>query len=102
MTIQSDAPSSYAPFTPVSSDNINIRDAPAPPHDASGYTIREQPMGTKRPIKVILMGCGASSLNFFKQAESHMTNLTITCYEKNHDIGGTWASVSGTAAKTSH
>lgn len=64
----------------------NPRDAPAPKSDGHGYTIREQPMGTKRPVRVILMGAGASSLNFFYQAERHMTDLKITCYEKNHDI----------------
>jgi cation diffusion facilitator CzcD-associated flavoprotein CzcO len=47
-------------------------------------------MGTKRKIKVILMGAGASSLNFFKKAEEEMDNLEIVCYEKNYDVGGTW------------
>lgn len=89
MAIQSNPKSSQTPAstTPV---DTNIRDAPAPKTDEYGYTIREEPMGTKRPVRVILMGCGASSLNFFYQAERHMTNLKITCYEKNHDIGGTW------------
>ncbi|CAK4032956.1 sterigmatocystin biosynthesis monooxygenase stcW [Lecanosticta acicola] len=61
-----------------------------PEHDESGYRIREQPYGTKRQVKVILMGAGASTLNFLKKAEEQMTNLDITVYEKNHDIGGTW------------
>lgn len=47
-------------------------------------------MGTKRKVKAILMGAGASSLNFFKKAEEEMENLDIVCYEKNNDIGGTW------------
>ena len=70
--------------------NINIRDQPAPETDRYGYRIREQPMGVKRRVKVILMGAGASSLNFFKKAEEHMENVDIVCYEKNQDIGGTW------------
>ncbi|KAI9711501.1 MAG: hypothetical protein M1820_002064 [Bogoriella megaspora] len=61
-----------------------------PTEDEYGYKIREQPMGTKRRIRVILMGAGASSLNFFKKAEEQMENLDICCYEKNSDIGGTW------------
>jgi cation diffusion facilitator CzcD-associated flavoprotein CzcO len=47
-------------------------------------------MGTKRKVKVILMGAGASTLNFLKKAEEEMEELDMTCYEKNHDIGGTW------------
>ncbi|KAF2745554.1 FAD/NAD(P)-binding domain-containing protein [Sporormia fimetaria CBS 119925] len=71
-------------------EDSSTREQPAPLHDEHGYRIREQPMGTKRRIKVILMGAGASSLNFFKKAEEEMTDLDIVCYEKNSDIGGTW------------
>ncbi|KJY01429.1 FAD/NAD(P)-binding domain-containing protein [Zymoseptoria brevis] len=61
-----------------------------PDRDEHGYQIREQPYGTKRQVKVILMGAGASTLNFLKKAEEQMSNLDITVYEKNHDVGGTW------------
>lgn len=61
-----------------------------PSADSHGYRIDEQPMGTKRRVKVILMGAGASTLNFLKQAEDHLENVDITVYEKNKDIGGTW------------
>ena len=61
-----------------------------PKRDEHGYSIREQPMGTKKKIRVVLMGAGASSLNFFKKAEEQMENMDICCYEKNADIGGTW------------
>lgn len=57
---------------------------------AKVYTVKEQPLGTKRPVKVILMGAGASALNFLKQAEAELSGVTITCYEKNADVGGTW------------
>jgi len=61
-----------------------------PETDATGYRIREQPYGTKRPLRVALIGAGASTLNFLKKAEEQMQNLTITVYEKNKDVGGTW------------
>lgn len=61
-----------------------------PLEDEFGYRIREQPYGTKRPIKVVLMGAGASTLNFLKQAEEQLQEVEITVYEKNHDVGGTW------------
>ncbi|KAM3416544.1 putative sterigmatocystin biosynthesis monooxygenase stcW [Cercospora zeina] len=61
-----------------------------PETDETGYRIREQPYGTKREVKVILMGAGASTLDFLKKAEEQMENTKITVYEKNHDVGGTW------------
>lgn len=48
---------------------VDYDGAPAPETDSTGYKIREQPYGTKRKIRVLLMGAGASSLNFFKKAE---------------------------------
>lgn len=63
---------------------------PVPETDASGYRIREEPYGTKRKVRVVLMGAGASSLNFFKKVEEEMQNVEVVCYEKNKDIGGTW------------
>jgi hypothetical protein len=63
---------------------------PPPETDENGYRIREEPYGTKRKLKVILMGAGASTLNFLKKAEEEMQNLDIVCYEKNSDVGGTW------------
>jgi cation diffusion facilitator CzcD-associated flavoprotein CzcO len=92
MAIQSEFKTLYAApdHSPDENVNINVRDQGPPEQDQYGYRIREQPMGTKRRIKVILMGAGASALNFFKKAEEEMQNLNIVCYEKNHDIGGTW------------
>lgn len=69
---------------------IDYDGPPAPETDETGYRIREEPYGTKRKIRVVLMGAGASSLNFFKKAEEEMQDLEIVCYEKNKDIGGTW------------
>lgn len=90
MGIHSDPKSLYAAPGTAADENIKVRDQPAPETDGYGYKIREQSMGTKRRVKVILMGAGASSLNFFKKVEEEMENLDIVCYEKNHDVGGTW------------
>ena len=90
MTIPSDSISLYAASGTAADENIRIRDLPAPEKDDHGYRIREVPMGTKRQVKVILMGSGASALNFFKAAEEQMSDLEIICYEKNNDVGGTW------------
>lgn len=61
-----------------------------PETDEHGYRIREEPMGTKRSIRVILMGAGASTLNFLKKAEEEMQDMHMTVYESAHDVGGTW------------
>jgi hypothetical protein len=61
-----------------------------PEADSTGYRIREEPFGTRRKVRVVLMGAGASTVNFLKKAEESMQNLEMTVYEKNHDIGGTW------------
>lgn len=90
MVIHSEPKSLYASHGNAADENVKIRNQPPPETDQYGYRIREQPMGTKKRIKIILMGAGASSLNFFKKAEEEMENLEIVCYEKNTDIGGTW------------
>ncbi|KPI36365.1 putative sterigmatocystin biosynthesis monooxygenase stcW [Cyphellophora attinorum] len=54
------------------------------------YEIREQPFGTKKRMRIVIMGAGVSGLNFFKQSESKLENVEVQCYEKNNDVGGTW------------
>ncbi|KAK0308744.1 hypothetical protein LTR82_015434 [Friedmanniomyces endolithicus] len=78
--------------TDIENNNVTAeRDgAFIPKTDATGYRIREESYGTKRPVRVVLMGAGASTLNFLKKAEEQMKNVKITVYEKNHDVGGTW------------
>ncbi|KAK5123775.1 hypothetical protein LTR85_002411 [Meristemomyces frigidus] len=96
MVIKHDAPSSNI-YANDNADDIDRNQTTAerdgafiPESDATGYRIREEPYGTKRPLRVVLMGAGASTLNFLKKAEEQMQNLKITVYEKNHDVGGTW------------
>jgi hypothetical protein len=55
-----------------------------------GYRIKEQPMGTKRPMKILVLGAGASGINFLKTAAEKLENTEVVCYEKNADVGGTW------------
>ena len=74
-----------SPVSTAERDGLEV-----PTNDEGGYRINEQPMGTKRRLKVVMMGAGASTLNFLKKAEEEMDYLDITVYEKNRDIGGTW------------
>ncbi|KAL4806510.1 hypothetical protein BDV18DRAFT_159682 [Aspergillus unguis] len=58
----------------------------------SAYKILEQPIGTRRPIRVACMGAGYSGLMlailFSERMQDHAAELVI--YERNHDLGGTW------------
>ncbi len=75
----SNTPSTYTERDECYAHAINSR----------GYQILEEPLGTKRRIKVIVLGAGASGIDFFKNAEERLENVEIQCYEKNGDIGGT-------------
>ncbi|KAH0840739.1 putative sterigmatocystin biosynthesis monooxygenase stcW [Fonsecaea pedrosoi] len=61
-----------------------------PSNPSEDVYIPEQFFGTKRRLKVIVVGAGVSGLNFFKLAEEKGEELDIVCFEKNNDIGGTW------------
>jgi len=53
-------------------------------------TIHDQLYGTRKKMRVVMLGAGVSGLNFFKFAEEKLKNVEIICYEKNDDVGGTW------------
>lgn len=57
------------------------------PHDVE---ILEQLYGTRKKMRIAVLGAGVSGLNFFKFAEQRLKNVEIICYEKNADVGGTW------------
>ncbi|KAK4910101.1 hypothetical protein LTR66_017457 [Elasticomyces elasticus] len=71
---------------PANGDDSYYLNNPAP-YDVE---IPDQLFGSKRKLKVIVLGSGMSGINFFKYAEDKATDLDIVCYEKNEDIGGTW------------
>jgi cation diffusion facilitator CzcD-associated flavoprotein CzcO len=52
--------------------------------------ILEQLCGTRKKMRIAMLGAGVSGLNFFKFAEDKLKNVEIICYEKNADVGGTW------------
>lgn len=56
------------------------------------YTITEQPIGTRRPIRVICLGAGYSGLMMGIVFSQRMkdANADLVIYERNEDLGGTW------------
>ncbi|KAJ5783021.1 cyclohexanone monooxygenase [Penicillium paradoxum] len=58
-------------------------------NDAS-YTIQEEPLGTPRKLRVVMVGAGASGINIARHMELQMQNYELQMYDKNEDVGGTW------------
>ncbi|KAF9883658.1 hypothetical protein FE257_003092 [Aspergillus nanangensis] len=58
--------------------------------DFDGYRITEQPLYTKRRLRIICVGAGATGLQLAYKAERLLQNVELQIYEKNTDVGGTW------------
>ena len=54
-------------------------------HNGGDVTIREENFGTKKRMRIAMLGAGISGINFFKFAEEKLENVDIVCYEKNRD-----------------
>lgn len=61
-----------------------------PVANSDGFRIIDQPYGSKRKLRVIHIGGGASGICFSKFAEERLENVEVQIYEKNKDVGGTW------------
>lgn len=64
----------------------------SPVHLDPAYQIIEQPIGTRRPIRVACMGAGYSGLMMAIMFSETMKDKTaeLVIYERNKDLGGTW------------
>lgn len=58
--------------------------------DFDGYRITEQPLFTKRAVRVVCVGAGATGLEIAYKAERLLEKVDLQIYEKNKNIGGTW------------
>ncbi|KAI1329152.1 hypothetical protein F5Y16DRAFT_113280 [Xylariaceae sp. FL0255] len=54
------------------------------------YSILEQPLGTKKHVRIVGIGAGASGLNMIRTLRRNLTNYEHVVYEKNPKVGGTW------------
>ena len=73
-----------------SADIIERNERGWPVANSDGFRIVDQPYDSKRKLRVIHIGGGASGICFSKFAEERLENVEIQIYEKNHDVGGTW------------
>lgn len=86
-TVNGDGGFVYPRIDDVPSSKDFYLNNPDPDHDVD---ISDQPFGSTRKLRVVILGSGISGINFFKFAEDKASDLEIQCYEKNEDIGGTW------------
>lgn len=59
--------------------------------------VKEEPLYSKRPLKIICIGAGFSGLTLaYKIKHEHKLEniLDLVIYEKNPEVGGTWYEVS--------
>lgn len=56
------------------------------------YEIREEPIHTRRPIRVICLGAGYSGIlmGIIWNQRMQNRNAELVTYERNNDLGGTW------------
>jgi Predicted flavoprotein involved in K+ transport len=54
------------------------------------YGIVEEPSRSRRKIRIIVIGAGASALNFAHDIDTSPLYTELVLYEKNPEIGGTW------------
>lgn len=56
------------------------------------YTIPDTFLGSRRPIKVIVIGFGYSGINisYILSKQTKNSNITLQFYDKNPELGGTW------------
>lgn len=50
----------------------------------------DKPIHTERPVKVICIGAGASGLQLAYKLQKHVSDFSLTVYEKNPEASGTW------------
>ena len=55
-----------------------------------GYKIVEELCGTKRPLRVIALGAGASGICLARFLPQQLENVSLSIYDKNPEFGGTW------------
>lgn len=52
--------------------------------------VESKPVDDARPIRVICIGAGASGICAGVRFPQKIKNLSMTIYDKNADVGGTW------------
>ena len=54
------------------------------------YEIIDEPSRSRRKIRIIVIGAGASALNFAHDIDQSTLDIELVLYDKNPEVGGTW------------
>lgn len=54
------------------------------------YTVREQPLGTPKHLRIVCTGAGVSGINLLRTLRVNLQDYEVVVYEKNENVGGTW------------
>lgn len=59
-------------------------------HHPTMYSVREQPLGTPKHLRIVCIGAGVSGINLLRTLRLNLRDYEAVVYEKNEDVGGTW------------
>lgn len=93
VTIQDLDMSAIEKGTPFESERILLHPTDAPKeekHKAYTPLISERSIDQARPLKVIYIGAGISGILAAIKFRKAVPDLSLTIYEKNPELGGTW------------
>ena len=64
--------------------------------------IRDDFYGTRRKLRIGILGAGISCINFLHYAEQQLRDVEYVVYDKNEDVGGVvfWTSLSRSEVNT--
>ena len=74
-------------------DTINMADFIIPTNISPDYQAHRRlggPIHAERHVNIICVGAGASGLLMAYKLQKHFNNFTLTVYEKNPEVSGTW------------
>lgn len=54
------------------------------------YAVSDKPLGAQSSVRVACVGAGASGIALIKSLKTSLKHVSITVYEKNEHVGGTW------------
>lgn len=63
---------------------------PTPKYASWQDMVQDKPIDDPRSIRVICIGAGISGICAAIWFPQKISNLSLTVYEKNADVGGTW------------
>lgn len=63
---------------------------PRPTPDSDQEHRLQNPIHNERHVRIICIGAGASGLLFAYKMQRHFDNFSLTVYEKNPEVSGTW------------